>query len=45
MGDSNSVAAENAAVAAAALCGVLPSTSHTLVTEIVQKLQGNMMHK
>ena len=38
----NPVAAENAAVAAAALCGVLPVGCHALVTEIVQELRATM---
>lgn len=42
MGDSNPAAAENAALAAAALCSVLPAGSHALVTEAVQKLQDSM---
>ena len=36
---SSPVAAENAAVAAAALAGVLPAGSHGIVTEVVQKLR------
>ena len=35
---SSPVAAENAAVAAAALNAVLPPGSHATVTEVVQKL-------
>lgn len=35
-------AAENAAVAAAALAGVLPPGSHGLVTDVVQKLRAGM---
>ena len=39
---SSPVAAENAAVAAAALTAVLPPGSHATVTEVVQNLRAGM---
>lgn len=39
LGHSSPVAAENGALAAAALSSVLPSGGHAIVTEIVLKLK------
>ena len=39
---SSPVAAESAAMASAALCSVMPASSHAIVTEVVQKLRRGM---